>query len=106
MLKNEATEKTMLFPENNYGTVYMTLCALETSNIRENNAASKSQLLVGLWQQAQTRNAEVISYLDSQNFDYEIFYYQSVDAQYEALKKGQVDVISSVSLSPIAGFVY
>ncbi len=103
MLKNEATEKTMLFPENNYGTVYTTLCALETSNIRENNAASKSPLLVGLWQQAQTRNAEVISYLDSQNFDYEIFYYQSVDAQYEALKKGQVDVISSVSLSPIAG---
>ncbi len=88
ILRNEDTENEMLFPENNYGTVYTTLCALETSNIREDNAAAKSPLLVGLWEQAKTRNAEVISFLDSQNVDYEIYYYQSVDAQYDALKKG------------------
>jgi len=104
ILKTEETEDKMIFPENNYGTVYTTLCALETSNIREDNVtAAKSPLIVGLLQQAQTRNSEVISYLDSQNFDYEIYYYQSEDAQYSALKSGQVDVISSVSLSPIAG---
>ena len=103
ILKTEETEDSMIFPENSYGTVYTTLCALKTSNIREDNAAAKSPLIVGLWEQAQTRNEEVISYLDSQQIDYEIYYYQSVEAQYTALKNGQVDVISSVSLAPVPG---
>ena len=33
-------------------------------------AASAGTLKVGLWKQAETRNQEVISYLDSENFDY------------------------------------
>lgn len=70
ILKNQYTEQIYVFPEQNYGTVYTTLCALETGNLREDNAASAGTLKVGLWKQAETRNQEVISYLDSENFDY------------------------------------
>lgn len=48
-----------------------------------------------------TRNGEVISYLDSENLPYEITYYETADAQKQALADGEVDVVSSVSLSPI-----
>lgn len=37
ILKNEQTEKLFEFPENSYGAVYTTLCALNSSGIRENN---------------------------------------------------------------------
>ena len=58
---------------------------------------------MGLWKQAETRNQEVISYLDSENFDYELYYYDTYEEQYQALEDGKVDVISNVSLDPIAG---
>lgn len=41
--------------------LYNALCALETGNLREDNAASVVPLKVGLWEQAKTRNQEVIS---------------------------------------------
>ena len=103
LLKTDQMEEMLAFPEQNYGTVYTTLCALETSNLREDNASLQKPLKVGLWEQAHTRNAEVISYLDSENFVYELSYYQSAKEQYEALENGEVDVISNVSLSPIDG---
>ena len=102
-LKTEATEEMLAFPEQNYGTVYTTLCALESSNLREDNASALKLLKVGLWKQAETRNKEVLSYLDSENFNYELYYYETAEEQYQALEDGEVDVISNVSLYPIAG---
>ncbi len=103
LLKTDEMEKKLAYPEQNYGTVYTTLCALESSNIREDNAASLKLLRVGLWEQAQTRNSEVISYLESENFNYELHYYKTSEEQYQALKNGEVDVISNVSLYPVSG---
>ena len=103
LLKTDQMEEMLAFPKQNYGTVYTTLCALESSNLREDNASLQKPLKVGLWDQAHTRNEEVLSYLDSENFEYEIHYYQTSDAQVDALEKGEVDVISNVSLYPIDG---
>ena len=43
--------KILSFLLKSYGTVYTTLIALEGSNLREDNAASRSPLMVGLWEQ-------------------------------------------------------
>ena len=102
MLKTAGAQKILDFPENSYGVVYTTLCALNTSPLRENNFTSQLLVRVGLWEQAETRNSEVINYLDSQNVTYEITYYSSSEEQQQGLLNGEVDVISSVSLSPIA----
>lgn len=100
LLKNAYTEANFEFPENSYGTVYTTLNALSSSSLHENNVQNAKQLRVGLWSQATTRNAEVLSYLESSNLDYTVVYFDSSEAQYQALKHGDVDVVSSVSLSP------
>ena len=102
LLKNAATEEMFEFPEHSYGTVYTTLNALTSGSLRENNLHDQSPLRVGLWATAQTRNTEVETYLKSENFTYEITYYDSYEAQQQALVDGEVDVVSSVSLSPIA----
>lgn len=102
LLKNAATEEMFEFPEHSYGTVYTTLNALNSSGLREQNLFSLAVLRVGLWEQAETRNSEVLAFLESENLPYEITYYDSADAQKQALTDGKVDVISSVSLSPIA----
>lgn len=103
ILKDTETESEFLFPENSYGTVYTTLCALETSNIREDNAVVQIPLRVGLLRQADTRNAETISYLDREHFTYEVTYYESEEERYDDLKNGKIDVVTSVSLFPIPG---
>lgn len=103
MLKTKQVQKEFCLSKQSYGTVYTTLCALETSNLREDNASAKNPLKVGLWEQAKTRNKEVISYLKSENFKYKLYYYQTAKEQYEALKEEKVDVISNVSLYPIEG---
>ena len=102
LLKNEATEEMFEFPEHSYGTVYTTLNALTSSNLREQNLINLDVLRVGLWEQATTRNSEVIAYLDAEKIPYEITYYDSADAQKQGLLNGEVDVISSVSLSPVS----
>ena len=102
LLKSEQTEKLFEFPTHSYGTVYTTLCALSSSDLREHNLITRSQLRVGLWEQAETRNSEVLAFLESENLPYEIIYYPSADEQKQALIDGAVDVVSSVSLSPIA----
>ena len=102
LLKNEQTEKLFDFPERSYGMVYTTLCALTTGDILEANFKMQDNIRVGLWEQAKTRNSEVIAYLDSENINYTITYYATADEQLQALHDKEVDVISSVSLSPIA----
>ena len=103
MLSAASSIDGLILTEQNYGTVYTTLCALEGSNLREENASSVSPLRIGLWKQAQTRNSEVLLYLATENFDYKLFYYDTAEEQYQALEDGSVDVISNVSLSPIEG---
>ena len=102
LLKNKATEELFEFPTNSYGTVYTTLCALSSSLVRENNIYNVDLLRVGLWEVAETRNAEVLAFLESENMPYEITYYETSEEQLEAFNNGSVDVISSVSLSPVA----
>ncbi len=102
LLKNSGTEKNFEFPQRSYGTVYTTLCALKTNGLREHNLYGQALIKVGLWESAATRNGEVLSYLDSEKLNYEIVYYKTADEQKQALIDGKVDVISSVSLSPIA----
>ncbi len=103
MLKTRYTSSDLLFPEQSYGTVYTTLCTLETSDLREDNAAAVSPLRVGLWNLAQTRNQEVVAYLNAENFDYELHYYDTEEEQYQALEEDEVDVVSNVSLNPVSG---
>lgn len=57
---------------------------------------------MGLWAQAETRNSEVLAYLNAENLSYEIVYHDTPDEQKDALAQGAVDVIFSVSLPPIA----
>ena len=102
LLKNKATEEMFEFPKNSYGTVYTTLCALSSSSIRENSLFNVDLLRVGLWEVAEVRNEEVLTFLKSENLPYEITYYETAAEQFEALNNGSVDVISSMSLSPVA----
>ncbi len=102
MLKNDQTQMILSFPENSYGTVYTTLCALNTSDLRESNFMNQSLIKIGLWETAKTRNQEVIDYMDSMDIPYEVTYFSTSEAQLQALNDGTVDAISSVSLSPIA----
>ena len=103
LLKNEQTREMFLFPEESYGTVYTTLSALETSNLREDNAKMPGTLQVGLLKQADTRNQEVISFLDGEEFQYHLKYYDTEEDQYQALLDEEVDVVSGISLKPISG---
>ena len=103
LLKNEATRTKFLFPQKGYGTVYTTLSALETSDLRENNAKLLATLRVGLLKDADTRNQEVVDFLDSEDFKYKLYYYETEDEQYQALLDEEVDAISGISLSPISG---
>ena len=102
LLKNAATEQMFDFPAHCYGTVYTTLCAQNASDLREFNLYNKGMLRVGLWKTAVTRNSEVIAFLNAENLSYEIVYFDTAAEQQQALADGTVDVISSVSLSPIA----
>lgn len=101
LLKNQYTEELYAFPMYSYGMVYTTLCALSTGNLRETNVKNRSLLRIGLWETAKVRNAEVIAYLDAEKYNYEITYYPTAEAQQQGLQDGQVDLISSVSLSPL-----
>lgn len=102
LLKNAATEKMFEFPKNSYGTVYTTLNALSSGSLRETNLHDVGVLRVGLWKSAETRNSEVLAYLESEKLGNEIVYFDTYDEQQQALIGGDVDVVSSVSLSPVA----
>ena len=99
ILKSAATEEMFEFPETSYGTVYTTLCADINSSLRKNDLNTTQVLKIGLWEKAATRNKEVEEYLNSEGIQAEIHYYDTSDAQMEALRSGKVDLISGVSLS-------
>lgn len=101
MLKNEQTEQLYEYPENSYGTAYTTLCSDIGNPIRRSGLNGAATFRIGLWETAKTRNAEVMRFLSSENINYEIYYYPTSDAQQEALPSGEVDLISSLSLSPM-----
>ena len=101
MLKLEQTEDMFEYPENSYGTVYTTLCAPLTSTLRDSSLRAGQFVRVGLWEQAETRNAEVLNFLESENLSYQIYYYATQEEQMDALWAGNVDLVSSLSLSPI-----
>ena len=101
MLKTEQAQQLFEFPAHSYGTVYTTLCALVSSDFREHNLKDHNSFRVGLWEQAQVRNSEVPAYLESENMSAQILYYETADVQKQALIDGEVDMISSVSLSPV-----
>lgn len=103
MLRSEATEQMFEYPETSYGTVYTTLCAPLSRNMRDSDLHSGTVFRIGLWEKAQTRNNEVLNYLQSENIPNEIRYYDSSEAQKQALWNGEVDMISGLSLSPIDG---
>lgn len=93
----------LVYTEQSYGTVYTTLCALDSSSLREDNAGAEANLKVGLWKQAKKRNEDVLHYLKNNNFQYEVKYYDTAEEQYQALKDGNIDLISNTSLYQIAG---
>ena len=99
ILKNAATEDMFEFPQTSYGTVYTTLCADINSSLRKNDLNTTQVLKIGLWEKAATRNKEVEEYLTGEGIRAEIHYYDTSDAQMEALRSGKVDLISGVSLS-------
>lgn len=100
LLKLAATEEQFEYPEQSYGSVYTTLCTLNTGSIREDNIFFQKPLRVGLLKKAEIRNKEVEEYLDAQKAEYAFCYYETEEEQTAALKNGEVDVISGVSLSP------
>ena len=57
-------------------------------SLRENNLRDRDVLRVGLWQTAETRNGEVLTYLKSENLPYEIVYYDTAAEQQQALVGG------------------
>lgn len=102
LLKNEYTEAMFEFPEKSYGTVYTTLNALSSGSLRENNLYNIELLRVGLWQQAETRNEEVLNFLKSENLPYEIIYFETSEEQfaprpyYFASTKGNTELINKL----------
>ncbi|MDO4483982.1 MAG: ATP-binding protein [Clostridia bacterium] len=100
MLKNDATLEMYEYPQHNYGTVYTMLCVDMRSTLRRSNLDMDKTYRIGLYEKAAQRNSEVLAYLESDNIPYEIVYYPSVKEQLEALRSGEVDMVSAVSLSP------
>ncbi len=102
LLKSEQMMELFEYADNSYGTVYTTLCAPLSSTLREGGLHNGKLIKIGLWQQATTRNSEVLNFLEAENISYEITYYETQDEQQAALWNGDVDLISGLSLSPIA----
>lgn len=102
LLKTDQMMEMFEYANNSYGTVYTTFCAPLSSTFREGGLRHGNLIKIGLWEQATTRNSEVVNFLDAENIQYEITYYETQEAQQEALWNGDVDLISGLSLSPIA----
>ncbi len=103
LLKIDSAKGQFAYPKLSYGSVYTTLLALNTSCLGDGNIFLQNPLRVGLLEEAENRNKEIQEYLEAQKAEYRLCYYESDEALTEALKNGEVDVISGVSLSPVKG---
>ncbi len=103
ILKNESTESLFEFPEHNYGNVYTCLSVLETSDITQTNYMSLQPLRVAVLDNATQRNQETKDYLNELGIQVEYIECASTDEQYEKLKAGEVDALTSITLSYFAG---
>ena len=103
MLRSDAVEKMFDFPEDNYGVVYTTLCALEKSNITSVNYTKQAPLRVAVYASAATRNQEITDYLNQLNVEYELIPCQTGSEQLELLQRGEADLVSSITLSYFGG---
>ncbi|MDD3411782.1 MAG: transporter substrate-binding domain-containing protein, partial [Eubacteriales bacterium] len=103
MLRSEAVEKMFDFPQDNYGVVYTTLCALEKSTITSVNFAMLSPLRVAIYASAATRNQEIQDYLSQLGVDFELIPCETSDEQLSLLQEGKADVLSSITLSYFDG---
>ncbi len=103
VVKMDDLQEKLEYPEASYGSVYITLCVLSTSDLGNENIFLKNPLHVGMLEKEEERNKEVQEYLDAQKAVYECSYYEDEEALAEALKDEEVDVISGISLSPITG---
>ena len=103
ILKGDVNEDCFEYPEYGYGTVYITLSAFATGNLREKNVYLSDALKIGLLSDADSSNAEIQKYLNGEELEYELFYYPDEEKLEEALKNGKVDLISGVSSVPVNG---
>lgn len=103
VLKTPEEESAFDFPEENYGVVYTTLNTLENSSVTETNYFLINPLRVAVYEKADTRNDEVKQYLDNIGVKYEFVMCDSSDDQYQTLKDGKADVLSSISLNSFSG---
>ena len=103
VLMEDSCREEFDFPESSYGTVYMTLSALGTGSLREKNVYPHEQLKVGVVTGEDESNAKVGKYLDDEGIDYELCFYDNDAKLQQALKDGEVDLISGVSFMPVNG---
>ncbi|MEG2191904.1 MAG: transporter substrate-binding domain-containing protein [Oscillospiraceae bacterium] len=104
MLKTPGMEENFTYPENEYGVVYTTFCALETrSDITQYNFPVQHKVRVAVMKGATNRNLEAKNYLKTNGIAYEFIEYEGEAQQYQGLLEGQADVMISVTLHPIRG---
>lgn len=101
MLKNDALEETFEYTENNYGVVNTSLAVLENSSIiDESNLMSRKNVLrVAVIEDAEKRNEEVIHYLQELGVPYRLVACEDEEDQYQSMRDGRTDIMSTVSLS-------
>ncbi|SHK56207.1 extracellular solute-binding protein, family 3 [Hespellia stercorisuis DSM 15480] len=99
ILDGEQVREMFEFPQNEYGVVYTTLCALEKSDITSVNFQHIKPLRVAVYEKAAQRNAEVTDYLELLGIAYELVPCDTTAAQLEALHEDRADVLSSITLS-------
>ncbi len=90
------------FPENSYGTVYTTLCARAGDEPPARDEHQSAKPRASTWA-GDDPNNEVVHYLEAESIEYELMFLAARrNREQQALMNGEVDVISGLSLSPIA----
>ena len=100
MLRNTALEETFAFPENSNGMVYNVLSSLiEHSDVTQTNYMTLSPLRIAVMEKAKTRNAELVSYLESNRIAYQLIDCETAEDQYQALLDHRADVMLRLSVN-------
>ncbi|MDD3336886.1 MAG: ATP-binding protein [Eubacteriales bacterium] len=104
IIKSDQLEQVYDFCETSYGVVYTTLSALENNtSVSEDTFRGLSPLRVAIYDQATTRNNELVEYLSKEGVTYELVPCKSRQEQVQALENQTADVASSISLSYFTG---